>query len=160
MPACIVYSSRTGNTRRVAEHLAGQLGMPLFSVSDAPDSSAYDTYALGFWTLRGAPDPRMAAFMQTLHGKRVFFFGTMAAWPDSPHAAQCAARAAEILEAGCNAVLGHFLCQGRMDPAVFAKRRHPKTPERLYRIRAAQSHPDADDLRWAEIALRKALASA
>ena len=51
MRACIVYSSRTGNTRLVGEHLAESLRLPLFSVEEAP-LSGYDTYILGFWTWR------------------------------------------------------------------------------------------------------------
>lgn len=72
MRACIVYSSRTGNTRLVGEHLAESLRLPLFSVEEAP-LSGYDTYILGFWTWRGGPDAAMAAFMNRLPGRNVFF---------------------------------------------------------------------------------------
>ncbi len=156
MHACVVYSSLTGNTRSVAEHLASRFGLPLFSLKDAPSPAAYDTYILGFWTRRGAPDPGMAAFMRTLKGRRTFFFGTMAAYPDSRHALGCAERAAKLLAEGQNRIMGHFLCQGRLDPAVFAKSRHPKTPERLQRIRCAAAHPNADDFAEAEERVRAA----
>ena len=97
MRACIVYSSRTGNTRLVGEHLAESLRLPLFSVEEAP-LSGYDTYILGFWTWRGGPDAAMAAFMNRLPGRNVFFFGTMVAEPDSLHAARCAERTRKLLE--------------------------------------------------------------
>ena len=89
MRTCIVYSSRTGNTRAVGERLAEGLELPLFRVEEAP-SAGYDCFILGFWTWRGGPDAAMAAFMSRLRDKDVFFFGTMVAGPDSPHAERCA----------------------------------------------------------------------
>jgi len=157
MPACIVYSSLTGNTRSVAEHLAASLGLPAFPVRSAPDPGAFDTFLLGFWTRRGAPDEGMAAFMRRLKNRRVFYFGTMAAFPDSAHALRCAERADALLDGGSNCILGHFFCQGRLDPAVFARSRHPRTPERLHRIRCAASHPDEADFLLAEASARSAL---
>ena len=91
-----MYSSRTGNTRAVGEHLAGCLGLPLFSVEHAP-SAGYDRFILGFWTWRGGPDEAMLSFMETLRNRSVFYFGTMAAFPDSPHAERCARRVDELL---------------------------------------------------------------
>ena len=35
----VIYSSRTGNTKRVAEHLAEALGAPCHSVADASAAS-------------------------------------------------------------------------------------------------------------------------
>ncbi len=158
MRACIVYSSLTGNTRSVAEHLASRFGLPLFSLKDAPSPAAYDTYILGFWTRRGAPDPGMASFMRRRKDRRTFFFGTMAAYPDSRHALGCAERAAALLAEGSNRIMGHFLCQGRLDPAVFARSHHPRTPERLQRLHRAAEHPNADDFSEAEARVLAAFA--
>ena len=158
MPACIVYSSRTGNTRAVAKYLAGRFSLPMFSVENAPDDG-YDEMILGFWTWRGGPDPAMRSFMETLRGKKVFFFGTMAAFPDSPHAARCVERTRNLLANGNCRVLGHFLCQGRLDPDTLARSAHPRTPERMARLRQAASHPNFEDFRAAEQCLRLALAS-
>jgi flavodoxin len=157
MPACIVYSSVTGNTRSIAEHLSARFALPVFPVRNAPYPEAFDTFLLGFWTKRGAPDECMAAFMRRLKNKKVFIFGTMTAFPDSPHARQCSERAATLLENGSNRIIGHFLCQGRLDPAVFARSSHPKTEERLYRIRCAATHPDTEDFLRAEANVRSAM---
>ncbi len=156
MRACIVYSSRTGNTRSVGEHLAGRFSLPLYSVENA-SPSGYDVLILGFWTWRGGPDVDMLAFMETLREKNVFFFGTMAAFPDSPHAERCALRVKNLLEnKGCN-ILGHFFCQGRLDPQVLSRSTHPRTPERMARLNEAARHPDARDFNLAEACLRRAL---
>lgn len=154
MHTCIVYSSRTGNTRAVGNYLAGRLGLPIFSVENAPADC--DRLILGFWTWRGGPDAAMLAFMETLRQKSVFFFGTMAAFPDSDHAARCALRVESILESGDCRVLGHFFCQGKLDPGVQAKSTHPRTPERMARLAEAARHPNAQDFSLAEEAVRRA----
>lgn len=145
IPHAVIYSSRTGNTKRLAGFAASYFGIPMMDVRDASGLPEGVPLMLGAWTRRGAPDENMAAFMNTLSGRDIFFFCTMAAYTDSPHAAGCLARAKEILEsAGCR-LAGHFLCRGRMDPAVLARSRHPMTPERRERLRTAENRPNEDD---------------
>lgn len=159
--ARIVYSSRTGNTRTVAEHLASAFGLPLSPLrkDGSADLSEGEgsLLVLGFWTWRGGPDPATRAFLRTLRGRRVFAFGTMAAWPDSEHARRCGETLRALLEEGGNTLVGRAFCQGRLDPAVLAKSRHPMTPERLRRLAEAETHPDAADLRAVEASLASVL---
>lgn len=150
---CIVYSSCSGNTRRVAETLAVVSGAPCFAVRQAPDPQTYDLLALGFWVRQGQADARARRYMQRVRGKRVFFFGTLGAWPQSEHARRCAAGTRALLEEGGNTVMDGFLCQGRVNPAVVAasqrQGRHPMNPARQARLDEAARHPDAADLREA-----------
>lgn len=149
----IVFSSRTGNTRTVAAYLAERLSLPLLSVDQA-STCRFERLILGFWTWRGGPDPAMLAFMEGLRDRSVFFFGTMTARPDSDHAGRCARRTVSLLERGGCRVLGHFFCQGRLDPQLSAAGAHPRTPERLALIREASLHPDGQDCVQAEQAVR------
>ena len=153
MRCLVVYSSVTGNTRMVAEAVAGAMppGTALLPVHKAPSPDAYDFLALGFWVKRGMPDPRMIRYMRMVKGTSVGWFGTLAAWPDSPHARQVGTAAEGLLEG--NRILGGFLCQGRlapkrfaaaMDPA-YANATHRMTEERRARLLEAAKHPDADD---------------
>ena len=105
MKSCIIYSSVTGNTRKVAEALAAASGAPCFPVREAPDPDDYDLLALGFWVRLGQADARTQGYMRRVLGKKVFFFGTLGAWPDSPHARRCAEGARALLEEGGNTVL-------------------------------------------------------
>ena len=173
--ARILYSSRTGNTRKLAEHLASQLSLPLFDArsvlathkADFPEGAHpligngagahEDILLLGFWTWRGGPNPTMREIMKALWGRRVFVFGTMAAWPDSDHARGCIACAKELLDEGGNELIGHFVCQGRLAPAVRKHSHHPRTPEREARLDEAEKHPDAADLASALASARSAL---
>ena len=150
--AAVIYSSCTGNTRYLAERLAAHFALPLFAIKDACAAPEDVPLLLGAWTRQGGPDGRMARFMSGLKGRDVFFFCTMASYPDSPHAARCLAKAEALLEKGGNRLLGHFFCQGRLSPALLAKSRHPMTTERAKRLKAAEAHPneaDADALTWA-----------
>lgn len=148
--AAILYSSVTGNTRRVAEALAGATGDPLFPVTGAPDPAGFDILALGFWVRRGMPDEKSQALWRRITGKPVFFFGTMGVWPDSPHAGRCRAGAEALLREGGNRVLGSFFCQGRVSPQILKisemRGRHPMTEERRRRLEEAARHPDDGDL--------------
>ena len=143
----VVFSSVTGNTRRVAAALAESTGDPLLRVSDMADPAAFDVLALGFWVRRGQPDPASQALWRRLQGRLTFWFGTLGAWPWSEHAAGCRQAAAALLDKGGNTVLGGFLCQGRV--SVPASSRHPMTPERMARLAEAARHPDASELQAA-----------
>ena len=161
MNACIVYSSCTGNTRKVAEALADTSGLPCFPVRIAPEPDDFDILALGFWVRKGLPDARALRYMERVRGKHVFFFGTLGAWPHSDHARRCMAATHEILQAGGNTVVDGFLCQGRVNPQVVAasqrKGGHPLSPERLARLREAARHPDATDLAAARLHWQRSL---
>lgn len=52
MNSIVIYSSRTGNTKQVAEAIVGVLpeGTPCVPVNEAPaDLSQYDLVFMGFW---------------------------------------------------------------------------------------------------------------
>lgn len=161
MKACIVYSSCTGNTRKVAEALAETSGFPCFAVRNAPNPEDYELLALGFWVRKGLPDARALRYMERVSQKRVFFFGTLGAWPHSDHARRCMAATHELLQAGGNTVVDGFLCQGRVNPQVIAasqrKGGHPMSAERRARLLEAERHPDAADLAAARLQWRRSL---
>ena len=154
MRSLIVYSSVTGNTRLVAEGIAKALSIKtdVFPVYKAPSAAGYDLVLLGFWVYRAKPDPRMLRYMQTLSNQNVALFGTLAAWPDSPHAQAVLSYARHVL--ADNNIMGEFLCLGRLSQKRFAvcmnpeyvNPRHPMTPERKARLIEGRMHPDAADI--------------
>lgn len=103
-----MYFSLTGNTRKVADALARASDVPCFPVRNAPDPAEYALLALGFWVRLGRPDAAAQSYMRLVHHRRVFFFGTLGAWPDSDHARRCADAARSLLEEGGNQVLDGF----------------------------------------------------
>lgn len=147
MTTLIVYSSQTGNTRKLAETLRdcwpGETEMA--PVDEAPQPQGYDCVAVGFWLQAGKPDPKAAAYLQKIGRTPLFLFATHGAAADSDHArnAMDAARAmapeAEIL--------GTFNCPGGVAPKVMEKIRAKNPPPPwIADAPAATGHPDARDL--------------
>lgn len=169
MKTLVVYSSRTGNTKKVAEAMAEAApGCALHPVESAPAADGFDVVAVGYWVDKGMPDERARAYMDTVHHKKVVLFGTLGAWPDSEHAVDCMRRSEALVGASGlgNTVLGSFLCQGKVDPKVVAAMQnmagdiHPMTPERQARLEEAARHPDEEDCRRAHAAFAAFLAKA
>ena len=158
MKISIIYSSVTGNTEKLARGIRAIFShnTHICSIEQAPSSPLADLYLLGFWVRRGAPDNRMAQFMRTLQGQQVAFFGTLGAYPDSPHARKVIEAANELLTG--NTVLGSFLCQGKIHASLTKtlqtdgalRMSHPMTPERIARHEEAAKHPDEEDIRQAQ----------
>ena len=144
---CLIYSSQTGNTRRVAEALKSATNFPLFAVGDDLDIASYPILALGFWVKRGRPDELMLNFLQGISGKQIFFFCTHAAWPDSLHIQKCRELVTTLLTSNANRVLGSFNCQGKVRASQDGRisTHHPLTAERLQRLQEAKRHPNEAD---------------
>ena len=168
MKCLVVYSSVTGNTRSVAEAIHAVLphGTAIAPVYKAPDPDEFVVLAVGFWVRRAMPVRRMRRYMQRVRGKNVGWFGTLAAWPDSDHAAKVRAHANSLLSG--NKVAGGFLCQGRLASKRFnaAMNRgkydttHPLTEERKTRLIEAGKHPNEDDFIAARLNFEAFLLSA
>ena len=105
MSYAIVFSSKTGNTALLAQTLQEQLPQADCCYFGAPDAAALaaDTLYVGFWTDKGKADADTLDFLQQLHGKRVFLFGTAGLAGDQP-----AAELERLLQmaAGGSVVLG------------------------------------------------------
>ena len=154
MKTLVVYSSRTGNTKKVAEAVFESLPEPkeLFAAADAPDPEGYDFIALGYWVDKGTADAGAAGYMKRVKGKKIGLFGTLGAYPDSDHARQCKEKVRDLVSG--NEILGEFLCQGRVDPELIKLMEtkmkddphHSMTPERRARHEEAAKHPDETDL--------------
>ena len=147
----VIYSSTTGNTKAIAEEIAGASGGELFRVQDAPtDLSTYDVVALGYWLRRGGPDDLMKAYLPKVNDACVILFQTHGADVGSEHAVTSFARAAYLLGADCE-ILGTFSAQGKLAPALIARRKKSQpddthnSPEAQERWLRAAEHPNEED---------------
>jgi flavodoxin len=150
-----VYSSKTGNTRKLAEGIhrgleARGIEAAIAPVEDAPQAAAW--VLAGYWVDRGTADKKALKYLKSLKGARVGLFGTLGAYPDSQHAADTA-RKVEALVGKKNRCLGTFLCQGKIDPKIieFFKKLplghpHGMNEERIKRHAEAAKHPNDDDI--------------
>ena len=155
MKYAVVYASKTGNTKLLAEALRPLIpqedlvyfGMP------APEALDADRIYIGFWTDKGTCDGETAAFLKTVRNQGVYLFGTAGFGGCQEYYDQVLGRVQENLDAGVT-VLGTYMCQGRMPMAVREKFERllaanspiPDLDKKIQNFDKALSHPDQVDL--------------
>ncbi len=154
MKKLVIYSSKTGNTKAVAEAIASNLeNVTLCSVQEkpAPSIEEYDCIICGYWVDKGMPDALAKNVISSIENKNVILFGTLGAYPDGEHAEYCKQKAEELIQDKNNVLLGSWLCMGKVDPKLLAMMAekysdaHPITEERKARIEEGNKHPNEED---------------
>ena len=156
MSYSIVFSSRTGNTKQLAEKIQQTLpqeGCVYFGYPGAQALQA-DRLYVGFWTDKGTCDEDTAAFLKTVEHKEVFLFGTAGFGGAPAYFEKILASVQTNLGEGCT-VVGTFMCQGKMPVSV--RERYEKMlngPAPAVNLKAmienfdqALSHPSEQDLK-------------
>ena len=157
MRYAIVFSSRTGNTRLLAETIRQELWEEECVWFGSPDPRALeaDQLYVGFWTDKGSCGEEVAAFLESAGNKPVFLFGT-AGFGGAPAYFDHILDTVQAHARG--PVTGRFMCQGKMPAAVRARyEAMPDSPRRqamLENFDSALSRPDAEDLARLRAALR------
>jgi flavodoxin len=147
MKRLIVYSSKTGNTLKLAEAARSMLTgeVDFYPVEEAPDPADYALIVACFWLQAGKPDPKSHAFLEKLEAANLFLIASHGAAADSAHAAKAMAYAKKL--PASSEVLGSFNCQGEVNPG-FLEKAHQKDPQPpwIADAPAAVGHPDAADI--------------
>ena len=84
MKACVLYISRTGNTKRLAEAISEMLKAPVFDIAHAPEPSVahdFDLLVIGTPVMGLRPAPEVQSFVKRLPectGRKGIFFGNSA----------------------------------------------------------------------------------
>ncbi len=148
MKALVIYSSQTGNTKKLAEAVYESISgeKDIFSVDEAPDPDAYDLVAIGFWLQAGKPDPKAAEYLPKIDsGKQLFLFATHGAAAGSDHAKNAMDHAKNL--APDTDLAGVFSCPGEVNPKVLEKvKAKPQPPVWLDDAPNAIGHPDDTDI--------------
>lgn len=147
----VVFCSRTGNTRRLAEEIRRTLGMDRCLYFGPPSAEARnaDTVFAGFWTNRGDCDGELADFLSGLTTQRLFLFGTAGFGGDAAYYETILDRVGGHAPDSVPR-LGTYMCQGQMPDAV--RRRYesmedgPQKTSMLQNFDRALGHPDEMDL--------------
>lgn len=166
MKYAIVYSSRTGNTKCLAEEIRGTLPPADCLYFGEPDASALDADVLfvGFWTDKGDCDEKILAFLQEVETQKVFLFGTAGFSGTTSYFETILHRVSGHLHDSAQ-VIGTYMCQGKMPMSVRARYEKmlaspdhaPNLPMMIENFDRALSHPDADDLAQLKEAVHKAV---
>lgn len=151
----IVYSSSTGNTKKLADTIYAVLPKENCDYFGVPKEGGLysEMLYIGFWTDKGNADKSTLTLLSTLKNKKIFLFGT-AGFGGSEAYFQKILEHVKQSVAPSNSVFGEYMCQGKMPQSVRDRYMKMKTqPEHPANIDAlienfdrALSHPDEDDL--------------
>lgn len=123
MKIAIVYSSLSGNTKKLAQGMFDSIEgheKKIFDIKENPDISDFDIVATGFWIDKSFPNNPMKDFIASLRDKKVFLFGTMGFFPDSSHGENCIANSKSLVDES-NDLIGYFICNGKISEKLLAR---------------------------------------
>lgn len=168
MTYAVIYASATGNTKMLAEEIRKRLGKKecvcFGTVEEAGTAVRADIIFAGFWTDKGDCSEELGHFLEGLHGRRVFLFGTAGFGGAQSYFDQILERVKGHLAAD-NEVVGTYMCQGKMPQSV--RKRYEGMLEQnpgderikgmIENFDRAVRHPDEADLNMLGEAVRDVL---
>lgn len=156
MKYLVVYTSKTGNTEKIAAEIFEALpGMSkdIQRVEEVRGNA--DLYFVGFWNDKGTCSGSIMDFLSSIHGKKVALFGTCGMGGSKEYFKQVSKRV-EALIPDDDEFLGSFICTGRMPPQVLERykmmQERQDSPQLRRMIKAYEEgmlHPDEKDLELA-----------
>lgn len=165
MKYAVIYSSKTGNTQQLAKQIKECISAEdtaYYGVAEEYHKEA-DIIFAGFWTDKGTCDEGMNAFLKSLHGKKVFLFGTAGFGGDAAYFQKILSRVQESLD-DSNMIAGTYMCQGKMPMTVRNRYEsmlagdREKVQPMLDNFDQALSHPDKTDLLGIKRAVQEIIA--
>lgn len=151
----IIYSSQTGNTKKLAETISAVLPVDLCDYFGTADdySATSDMLYVGFWTDKGNADPSTRKLLKSIHNKQIFLFGTAGFGGSETYFHKILDAVKNDID-DSNSVVGEFMCQGKMPESVRARYEKmkslpihmPNLDAMIQNFDAALSHPDEKDL--------------
>ena len=151
----IIFSSMTGNTRKLADKIHEVLpkeSCDYFGTADAQGIESELLY-IGFWTDKGNADSDTLDFLSKLKNKKIFLFGTAGFGGSDAYFQRILGNVKSAIDSS-NTIVGEYMCQGKMPvsvrqryEAMKAKPLHiPNLDALIENFDKALSHPDAADL--------------
>ena len=157
MKNVIIYSSKTGNTKKIAEAIYEVISDVEIHSADDISHLEYETIIIGGWIDKGTFDQKALEILKKIKNKNVAYFFTLGASIESDHAEYCKKNIEEVIISNENILLGSFVSQGKIDPKLIAgllnlPKDHKMYPskERMDRWEMAKEHPSAQDLERAK----------
>lgn len=155
----IIYTSRTGNTERLAEKIFAAVPVKeknVKRIEEKTERDDGDLYLVGFWADRGTASAEILDLLSGLHHKKVALFGTCGMGNDAEYYRHIERNVTAFLPEDCE-YLGAFFCQGKMPMQVrnrYEAMRNPANANKIDRMirnfDEALLHPDRNDYAKAE----------
>ncbi|HBE9443636.1 flavodoxin [Clostridioides difficile] len=164
MKSLILYSSLTGNTKKIAcsiyEAIQGKKEIKNISelVDDSIDYENYDIVFLGYWVDKGICDKNSKQVLENIHNKKIALFGTMGASTKGSYGASIIEKIESIIPKD-NEILGSFICQGKIAEGLKVKYKemlklspdNEHIRQQLNNHEESQSHPDEQEIYEANV---------
>ena len=115
MQTIVIYSSQTGNTRKLATQIFAAIpgdSKDLKNIDEYREKDA-ELYFVGFWVDRGDCDEKTVELLSGLHGKKIALFGTCGMGNDPAYYQKVIDRVKTWIPED-NEYMDAFLCQGKM----------------------------------------------
>ncbi len=149
MKNLVVYSSKTGNTKKLAEAIYEHIPeeKEISPVSGAPDPEGYTFIAAGFRIENGEPDREMQEYLKRIIDDcQVFLFATHASERGSDVVKAAMKKARDLAKRA--RIVGEFDCFGEVpeDKLNEARQQQPQ-PEWVKYAEEAKGHPNEEDIR-------------
>lgn len=117
MRGIVLYSSKTGNTQRMAniiyKHLQDLCEMDIYSVEEKENIDDYDFAIVGGWINRAKLDSRAGKIVKNSRLKNIGLFSTLGANPDSEHGNKCQKNLEDSIKNKNS--LGVYQCNGLVE---------------------------------------------
>lgn len=155
MKSLVVYSSITGNTKKIAEIIYNEIPFEknMYKSNEEFDCNKYDLIIIGYWVDKGICDNSTREFIDNIHNKNILLFGTLGAEDTGDYYGSIKEKVEGIIDKD-NKVLGHFLCQGKINEKLVERykemlKENPsniKIKKQIERYKRASTHPDSKDM--------------
>lgn len=147
MKYAIVYSSVTGNTKKLAEAIKNKVGEGYFG-KPSDEALSADTIFVGFWTAKNSCGEDIRKFIEQLSNKNIFIFGT-AGYNNTEEYFKGILDSVKAHVPSSNTIIGSYMCQGKVSDAKQANLKETM-PEKYESIKdnlvESANHPNENDI--------------
>ena len=156
----IIYSSRTGNTKKLAEaiyNVLPQNSCDYYGEVDKIEDELSEVLYIGFWTEKGDADLKTIELLKQLKNKKIFLFGTAGYGESEKYFKNIVDNVKKNIDSS-NTIIGTFMCQGKMPLSVLERYKRMKEQKSfmfnidnlIANFDKALSHPNENDIKKLE----------
>lgn len=156
----IIYSSRTGNTKKLAEaiyNVLHQNSCDYYGEVDKIEDELSEVLYIGFWTEKGDADLQTIELLKQLKNKKIFLFGTAGYGESEKYFKNIVDNVKKNIDSS-NTIIGTFMCQGKMPLSVLERYKRMKEQKSfmfnidnlIANFDKALSHPNENDIKKLE----------
>lgn len=158
MKYAVVYSSVTGNTKKLAEAIEKKVGECYFA-KPSDEALTADVVFVGFWTAGNSCGADVKTFIEKLSGKKVFIFGT-AGYNNTKEYFNGILDSVKSYVPASNTIIGSYMCQGIVSDTMQDKIKKvmPDKYEAIKdKLAESVNHPNEDDIKLLIAEVEKAI---